>query len=489
MKQLLALGYIGLICIICCLSLSAQPGMYTEADIEFQTIFFEAQQAKYTGDTEEQIKLLSTIIKRDKESHAAYYELSRTYTLLDNMELAQKNAEKAHKLNPTNEWYLLGLAEIYESTEQTTAAVAAYSKLKTVNPNNPTIYHKLAQLLLRNKDVEGAVANLESLQQTQGIDEESSRRIFDIYKVAGNEKKAVATLEKLIATYPDNTRYLGNLASYYQEIGNDKKALEVYKNILTLDPNDTKALRITTKSEAAKNGGDQLGILTSLLSSTNLTLDDKIQELMPYVSTMKQKGSTTDELDKISADLIAQYPKEAKVHALRADILFYQGKYTAAEAIYAQALTLDDSKYALWSQYLQTLWELEKYPKLITQSEEAIDLFPNQVSSFLYHSLGLSKANKKGATDFVMEAGFIAGKNKQLLTQIAIVDNWINLSKIEKTVIRAINIQSLQSPLYLELAGDLYAAIKDNNKAKQLWQKAIKLGAKSERINSKLGIE
>lgn len=485
MKHLLALGYTGLFCMICCCTLIAQPGMYTEADIEYQTIFLEAQHAKVIGDTDEQIKLLKTILKRDKSSHAAHFELARTYSLLGEDEQAQKNAEKAHKLDPKNEWYLLTLAEIYEGGDQVSAAVDTYNKLKTVNPENPTIYHKLAQLQLRNKNVDAAVANLETLQAKQGVDEESSRRIFDIHKTSGNEKKAIATLEKLINAFPDNTRYLGNLASYYGEIGKEKQALKVYEKILQLDPTDSKALRVITKSEGSNN----LGSITNLLSSPNLSLDEKIQELMPFVSTMKQQGETTAELDAISNQLVTEYPEDAKVHALRADILYYQGKYEAAENTYAKALSIDDSKYALWLQYLQSLWELEKYPQLVKYSEEAIDLFPNQVNSFLYHGLGLAKTNKKGAEDFLMEAGFIAGKNELLLTKIKVVSTWLNKTATNETSVKEIAIKTLNEPLYLELAGDLYAAIKDNNTANKLWQEAIKLGSKKERINSKLGLE
>ncbi len=486
MKQLLASCYVGLFCLISSYSLVAQPGMYNESDIEFQTLFLEAQHAKLTGDTEEQIKLLNTVIKRDKNSHAAYFELARTYDLLGNAELAQKNAEKAHKLDSDNEWYLLMLAEIYEGSDQVQAAIDTYHKIHGINPNNPTTYHKLAQLQLRHKNVKDAVASLEALQKLQGIDEESSRRIFDIHKAAGNEKKAVATLEKLITAYPENTRYMGNLASYYGELGKEKKALQVYEEILKIDPTDSKALRITSKSTASGQG---LGAITGLINNVNLSLDDKIQELMPYVSTMNQEGQTTAELDAISSQLVDEHPAEAKVYALRADILFYQGKFQQAEKNYKKALQLDDGKYVLWLQYMQTLWETEKYSALADASEEAIDLYPNKVSSFLYHCLALSKTNKKGTEDLIMEAGFIAGKNETLKTQIAIVDNWLNLNSVNKDLVTKTDLKSLKDPLYLELAGDLYAAIKDNDTAKRLWKEAIKLGSNSERINSKLDIE
>jgi len=489
MKHFIALGYLSMIWLMSTSSMWAQPGMYTEAEIEYQTIFLEAQHAKFVGNTEEQIKLLNKLIKRNKASHAAYNELAKTYSLQGNQELAQKNAEKAHKLDPNNEWYLLALAEIYEKSEQRALAVSTYEKLQLINPDNPTIYHKLAQLQLHEKNPEGAVANLKKLQSRQGVDEESSRRIFDIYKSIGKKKEAIAALNTLIDAYPDNTRYLGNLASYYLELKDQKSANKVFEKILAIDPTDSKAALAVAKAKAGAGKSSGLQSLIPILANSALTLDDKIQELMPYVSQMKQKGATTDELDMISEKLVMDFPKEAKVHSLRGDILFYQSKFKAAGTSYKKALELDDSKYVLWQQYMQSLWEQEQFASLAKISEEAVDLYPNQVNAFLFHALGLYKSGDQGAKDFVMEAGFIAGKNPKLLTQIDVVNQWLNSETADKKVVNNLDIKHLTEPIYLELAGDLYAAIDDNHNAKKLFDEAIKLGSNAERINQKLGIE
>jgi len=488
MKYQIIIFWIVILCSFCSLSYT-QPGMYNESDIEYQTIFFEAHHAKITGNTDEQIKLLNTLIKRDKGSHAAYWELARTYAALGNQEMAQKNAEKATKLAPKNEWYHLTLAEIYQESGQIGASIGTYKSLKSINPDNPTIYHKLAQLLLHEKKIDEAVNNLEELQTRQGVDEESSRRIFDIYKGSGNKSKAIKAIRNLSNAFPENTRYLNNLASYHMEVGQKKDALKVYKEILAINPDDPTASIAIARSNSSKKGNSKTDNLFSIIENMNLNLDDKIKELMPLVSTMEKTGETTMALDNMSDRLVELYPDEAKVYSLQGDVLFYQSKYAEAEKSYMSAIRLDDRKYALWSQYMQTLWELEKYPALEKISTDAIDLFPNKVSAFVYQAIGLSMNKKSGAKDLIAEAGYIAGKNKTLSNQLAIVTQWLDQAKVTKDALKQIDLKTIQDPIYYELAADLYSAIKDNATAKKLWSKAISLGANPARLNQKLGTE
>ena len=468
-------------------SLIAQPGIYNESDIEFQTLFLEAQYEKYQGNTDKQAELLQEIIKRDKKSHAAYYELARLYLKTGDLELAQKNADKAHLIQPNNEYYLLILSEVMEKSNQHGKAVLAYEKLKQLNPQNPTIYHKLAQLHLHENMPDKAVQNLELLQKNQGVDEETSRRIFEIYKNTGNEKKAVQTLERLVDAYPDNTRLMHNLANYHLETGNEKGAKQVYQKILTIDPNDSAATiaAIKDKQSNPTGGGDNaLLALEPMITNMNLPLDDKLKELIPYLTTIKKGDATTGTLASMSQKLVSLYPDDAKVYSMNGDINFYQGKYTESEKDYEKAITIDDRKYTLWSQYMQNLWELEKIAKLVEISEEAIDLYPNKVSAFLFHAL--SQTDKSVAKDMLQEASFIAGKNPSLVSSVSIVSQWLDINNANKKEIKAIDLNALAEPIYFELAGDLYASIDDNNMAKKLWDKAIDLGSSENRISKKI---
>ncbi len=485
MKYLLSLG----LALCSFMILIGQPGIYSESDMEFQDMFFEAQLAKYKGDTDGQIEALNKVLKRDKDSHAAYYELSKTYKAIANYELAEKYAKKANSLSNGNEWYLLNLADILELRNEYGQAITVYQNLQKLSPQNPVIYHRLALLQLKSGKGQAAAQTLEALQQKDGVDEETSRRIFDIYRDNGNQKKAVETLKNLIAAIPDSPRLMNNLASYYMETGQEKEAQKIYDQILKLDPKDPNASMAVAKRNIGDSTKDaNLSALMPLIENVDLPLDNKIKELMPYLSTMKKTGQTTDDLEAISSKLVSLYPNEAKAHALKGDILFYQGKYTDSESSFKKAIQLDDRNYALWSQYMQCLWELEEIGELETVSEEAIDLYPNKVTAFLFHAISLKKSDPQAAQDFTTEAQFIAGNNKSLTDRVAIVRHWITGHKTSQEELSSLDYQSFGESLYLELAGDLYASI-DKKNAQKLWKQAIQLGANPDRLYKKIELQ
>lgn len=483
MKQLLVLLATSL-----SLSLIAQPGIYTEADIEYQTLFIEALADKYKGDTEETITELNKVIKRDRQSDAAYNELAKTYLSLANYELAEKNAVKAYELKPNNVWYLLNLGMIYEKSHQDKLAIETYKKLKSIEPGNPTTYHRLAMLQLKSNQPDAAATTLESLQAQQGVDEETSRRIFEIYSKDGQKKKAIGTLIQLNEALQDNPRLLNNLATYYMEVGQESDAKKVYTKILEIDPTNAAATVAIAKSGAVKaESNNYLNNLMPIMENMNVPLADKIKELMPLVVNMKKAGAETNDLDAVSRKLQDLYPEEAIAYSLRGDILFYQGQYAESAKVYKRAIELDDRKFTLWTQYIINLWELADYATMAKVSESAIDLYPNKVTAFLYHAISLSKTNDSSSQDYITEAGFIAGKNTGLSNLVELVKLWVKQNPTAEEL-KGIDIATLNDPLYMELAADLYAKV-DNKLSKKLYEQAINMGSNADRINKKLGLE
>ena len=492
-KYIFCLLLLGLI-----IQLSAQPNIYSESDIEFQTLFLEAQVAKHKGETEKQIELLREVIKRDKQSDAAYYELSRAYLSSGDNELAQKNALKATSIDPNNKWYLLTLAEIYENFDQSNKAIDAYQALIKIDDSNPVLYHKLAVNQLKLNMPDKAATTLETLQIKTSITEETSRRLFDIYSKTGEEKKALTTLKTLSDNYPDNERYLINLAGYLHDIGKEDEAIETFKKILTINPNNATATVAVNKAgsksiKTDSSPSDYLTSLTPLMDNMEIPIDTKIQELMPYLSKMEKGSSYNASLQLISENLVDNYPTDAKAFAVRGDVLFYSGDMVASEKAYAKAIKLDDTKYTLWDQWMVNLWQNSNFKKLETVSYDALDYFPNQVNAFILHALALQQ-NKKvdEAKGYLNEAKFISGKNSVLSDAVTLAQLWSNKDKNNKNevipFVNKIQVDSISNPVYLELIGDLYDSIGDKSNSKKFWQLSIELGGQEQRLQKKIGV-
>jgi tetratricopeptide (TPR) repeat protein len=490
--------FFSLLILFLAVSSYAQPDIYSETDIELQSLFFDAQIEKIKGNTEKEIEILQEVLKRDRQSDAAYYELARAYVAENNYEMAQKNAIKATTIDPQNNWYLLTLAEIYEASNQRTKAISTYESLIALEDDNPALYHKLSVNQLHANMPDEAAGTLETLQSKTSVTEETSRRLFDIYSKSGKKEKALQTLQTLSNKYPDDEQFLGNLASYYHDLGRQEEAIKVFEKMLEINPNNAQAaiamMKVTSRNmdSGSKSIADLSGLIP-IIDNMDIPLDTKIQELMPHLANMEKDGPSTPTLISISDKLIKQYPNDAKVYSVRGDVLFYSGDYDAAEKSYAQAIKLDNRKYTLWDQYMINLWQNSNYKKLETVSYDALDLFPNQVNAFVTHAIAL-KQNMKAdeATDYLDEAKFIAGKNELLIEAVQIAQYWSSINNNAKeqvsTFINKINTAQISNPLYMELIGDLYQSIDDNNNSKKFWQLAIELGAKESRLQKKIGV-
>ena len=56
---------------------------YSEEEVNTEKIFIEASQEKILGNYENAVDLYNEVLKRDKDNHAAAYELARMYDVLD----------------------------------------------------------------------------------------------------------------------------------------------------------------------------------------------------------------------------------------------------------------------------------------------------------------------------------------------------------------------------------------------------------------------
>jgi|GEM_PF-533761 len=472
----------------------AQAGIYDETDIEFQSMFIEAQLEKVKGNTEEQISLLKNVLKRDKSSHAAYFELAKTYTQLEDFDAAEKNAKKAIQFDGSNPFYLNLLADVYERSEQFQNANDIYKKLILLDANNFEYHDKMAfnQMVIGNpKD---AITTLENWQNQKGISGTVSQKIFDIHNGLGDTKKALEVLTNLSNEFPSNTNYLVKKARYLLFVGEKKEALNTYNKVLEIDPQNQTAILAKTKSNINQSSGNtNLKELVTFVENENISLDVKIKELMPYMSKMPLTKEDNETLKSISQSLISAYPNEAKSFAVRGDILFYAGEFSESEKAYDQAIKLDDRKFLVWDQWILNLWELENYAKMEKTALDAIDFFPNEVNAYLYYVIALDKNKKDGeAADMLEEATFISGDNPKFKPLLNIIYNWTNIDKFtSEQILRSIssiNDDQINSAIHFELLGDIYNHISENSKSKMYWEKAIQFGASEARINKKIGV-
>ncbi len=390
----------------------------SEAEVNIQKVFIEANREKILGNYENSAFLYKEVLKKDSENHAAAYELSRIYDVLDNDDKALSSIKMAIALDGENEWYQMFMADIFEKTSKFKQAAQIYEDLIKKDPNLDYYYAKWAFYLVKANMPADAIKAYDQMEAKIGISEEVSLKKHRLYLGMGNQKKAALELQTLANAYPSNTDFRLQLAGYYTQIGDANKAETEYLKILEREPDNPKA-KIAMAGSLKKNGHDvsYLQSLRNIFEKEDVDIDIKIKELIPFITKIAEKedaelASASLELTNV---LTQVHPKEAKAHSAHADLLYHTGKTEEAFASYEKALEMDKSVFAIWEQVMYIDVEMNNSAALMKHSEDAIDLFPNQAKGYYFNGIANSSlGNNKDAVNSYRQSLLMSRKKPRL---------------------------------------------------------------------------
>lgn len=398
-------------------SFAQPPGALSEGEVNIEGIFIDGTRERLLGNWDKAIVHFQDVLSKDKHNAAAAYELARVYVATKDLEKAELFARRAVEWEPTNVWFQLYLAEVYQKREKDAEATVVYEQLVKMEPRNKEYYLQWAYFLVRNSQPEQAVAVYNQLEAKTGVTEETARRKHTLYLGMGDHKKAAAELEALVFRFPQVPAYRHLLGIYYEQVGEREKARQVYRDILAIDPNDARA-QIALAEEA--KGTDDIRFLNSLkpvFEDPGTDIDTKIKELMPYVNRLASTGerSLGNTLLALSSLVTAVHPNEAKSHALLGDVLYYTGQTDRALEQYRKTLELDETVWLVWEQMLYILADKKDYDGLIAASENALDLFPNQAVAYYLNGAGHNgKGQYAEALNSLQQALIMSSRNQRL---------------------------------------------------------------------------
>ncbi|MCB0706463.1 MAG: tetratricopeptide repeat protein [Saprospiraceae bacterium] len=404
------------------LLVNAQNGRLSEKDVQRQGMYIEANQQRLLGNYAKAIKIFEDLLIEEAENDALNYELARTYEAGDELQSAIYQAKIAVALQPDNEWYGVYLADLYQKTGQDNEAAEVYENLVNAYPDRESFFYKWAYFLVRANRASQALKVYETMEDRFGMSEELSRRKHTLYLGVGDFKKAEKELVKLVELFPYNTEYLHLLAGFYEQMHEDNKARAVYARIIELDPNDSRAaIAVTDYENPASNDVNYLRSLQAIFVKRDVSLDVKMVQLIPFI----QKVADTGDQDlanaalSLTAILDEIHPGEAKVHAAIGDLYYYSDQKDLARTYYEKALQEDESVYQVWEQYLYTCLETNANDKLLSYSESALDVFPNQVKLYYLNAIGYSrKGESRSAIAALEQALLMTGRNLALQLQV-----------------------------------------------------------------------
>jgi len=352
----------------------------------FDFYFMEAIRLKTVGDYGKSAMYYREAINADPTCATCFYELSNLLYYSGDVKNAEAAAFRAVQLDPTNEWFVLFLSRVFHQNKKIDLALSAARYLVEIKPDNYEYLYNLSQMEVSAGKYIDAVSTLNKIEKILGTNEYISLEKYSLFIQAGDYRSAENELQKLIKQYPSNFDYRVYLGDFYAQRENMKVALEEYKKVLNLDPNNgpvnfslANYYLITNDSVNFKK------YLMNAFGNTNITLEDKMQRLLPFLINLNDVNNPIKKQDfeDIFEHLILCHKDEVNVYVLYGNFLnHYNQRKKAAEA-FETALLIDEKQEDVWNDFLFLAIGEYEDSVYLERCKNAVTVFPeNPIINF-----------------------------------------------------------------------------------------------------------
>ncbi|WP_052732849.1 tetratricopeptide repeat protein [Hymenobacter terrenus] len=334
------------------------------------------------------------------DNAAINYKIAEANLLSGNLRDATNYADAATRLDPKNAYYYLLLAQVQATQKQYDAATKTYASLIKEVPNSGSYLFNLADLYLAQNKLPEALTTLNQAEKEFGQVDEISFKKQQIYLKQNKLDLALAEGEKLIRANPTESRYVLAQAEMYASNNRLDDAVRVAQQALRLDGDNPQAhmvlAEVYRQQSQLEQSDEQLKLA---FASPSLEIDDRERILVGYIKQLPHPKESVNQLARtLAAATIKAYPKNARSHSLAGDIETLTNHKKEARNAYLQALRYDNSKFQTWQQVVLIDAELNQTDSLLTHTDRALELFPNQSSLWFYNGVAymLKKQPQKG---------------------------------------------------------------------------------------------
>ena len=130
--------------------------------------FQEALDARQQNRFDEAFELFRYVVELDSLNAQAWYEVAVFYNNMKHPEWGVDAMEKAWKLDPQNDWYTFGLANMYLSLKMVPKAVVLYEGLLKTRSSDENLHYQLASLYNQSGNYLGALHQFDAVENLIG---------------------------------------------------------------------------------------------------------------------------------------------------------------------------------------------------------------------------------------------------------------------------------------------------------------------------------
>jgi tetratricopeptide (TPR) repeat protein len=420
-----------------------ETALTEEESRAYQIAFLDANREKILGNLAEAEQLFQKALAINPQSDAAMFDLAKISVERGRLGEAALLLEKAREISPDNHWYTEYLAQIYAESGRLDEAIETVRSVIKSQPEKYDYYFNLGSLLSAQGKYSEALEVYDDLEERFGLMEEIAMQRQMIYLDQGKTDKALEEANKLVEINPEEIRYYGMKAEILEQTNRNEEAKALYEEMLEIEPdNGLVLLALFEIFEREGKTNTAREYLSSAFRSEDLGIDVKINILL---NLMSNRGESTEYLLKLSDELVEAHPAEAKSYAIQGDLYNNFGRQKEAREKFQKAVELDPNRPPIWQEILIISSTLNDFETMRTESEKALEYFPQQPIFYLFNGIALQQL---GETQEAIDA-LEAGKN-------LVIDN-----------------NELLGQFYTSL-GDAYHSVNNHKSSDAAYEKALK---------------
>jgi tetratricopeptide (TPR) repeat protein len=358
----------------------------TPKEVEVINYYYEATTQKLLGNSKEALSLYLLCISKDPKNAAAYYEAAVLCNELKQPTTGLNYSKQAADLDPQNKWFLMEYADLLLQNNKVKQASKVYDQLLKLEPNNQDFQLEKADILIYLKKYKEAISIYNKLEKKLGIVPEIVLQKQKLYLGQGKYDAAEKEMETLIQAYPNDPEYYGMFAEFYLTIHKKEKALLMFQKVLELDPTNP-IIHLALANFYQDNGDNKKAYeyIVEAFKNPEVAIDNKIKIMLSYYDLSANNAERKKEANELLDILIAVHPQEPKAWSVQGDFLLRDRKTEDAIVAFEKVIELQNDKYSVWNELLQLYSIQGNYDKLLTRSQQAIELFPSMPGFYYQH--------------------------------------------------------------------------------------------------------
>lgn len=348
------------------------------------------------------------------DDDASMYELSELYLMENRDSEAFSMISHAAELQPDNKWYQIRLAKFCVKNGDYQSFINIYDKLIENEPENLDYIEAYINVLLQMGDYDKVIEKLDVLEDQLGKNEYIFLQRIQIYDEQGKKDKAIAEMERLVEFMPDNTHYMALLAEAYRKVRRDKDAYKMYLKIKEIEP-DNKYINISLMDYYQSIGEIDKAFAEFIAAIKNKNLDYETKAQIYDIWFQKQDAKdAAEEAEEAGWAFIEMYPEQSIGYYIIATVYYNKDDFANAKEYYNMTLEREANHFATFYQLSLCDIELHDYQELISITDKAITLYPEQPLFYLFKGIGYFNLKDYENTVKTLEKGRKLSANKDL---------------------------------------------------------------------------